>query len=233
MPEILVIEDDPHILALLKTCLIREGYNVTIEENGINGLSRALQGTFDLIILDLMLPGKDGFEICREINAAGTCTPILILTARGDEIDRVLGLKLGADDYVVKPFSLRELTARVEAILRRVSRSASEKRPLLQATGIEINPENRRVTLGGGTNIMLTPKEFDLLYLLACRPGRIYSREELMQLVWCYDYTGSSRTVDEHIKNLRQKLKEGGAADQYIHTVWGVGYKFEGPGEIQ
>ncbi len=227
MTEILVIEDDRHILALLRTCLTREGYNVTVEENGLNGLSRALKGTFDLIILDLMLPGKDGFEICRELNAAGTGTPILILTARSDEIDRVLGLKLGADDYVVKPFSLRELTARVEAILRRVSRSATEKRPFLQAPGIEINLENRRVDISGRGNVILTPKEFDLLYLLACRPGRIYSREELMQLVWGYDYTGASRTVDEHIKNLRQKLKEGGAAEQYIHTVWGVGYKFE------
>lgn len=226
MPDILVIEDDRHILALLRACLSQEGYDVITEENGLTGLTRALERKFDLIILDLMLPDKDGFAICRELLAAGNDTPILILTARGDEMDRVLGLKLGADDYVVKPFSPRELTARIEAILRRASKARSADRPSLRASGIVINPESRLVTMNGN-RIVLTPKEFDLLYQLAGRPGRVYTREELMELVWGYDYTGSSRTVDEHIKNLRQKLKEGGAADQYIHTVWGVGYKFE------
>jgi len=227
MPEILVIEDDPHILALLRACLTREGYNVITEENGVKGLSRALEGNFDLIILDLMLPDKDGFEICRELLAAENNTPILILTARGDEMDRVLGLKLGADDYVVKPFSPRELAARVGAILRRISKAKSANRPTLRFPGIVINPESRLVTVNK-KRIAMTQKEFDLLYQLAARPGRVYTREELMEFVWGYDYTGSSRTVDEHIKNLRQKLREGGAADQCIQTVWGVGYKFEG-----
>ncbi len=226
MPDILVVEDDRHILTLLKACLSREGYSVVTEDNGLSGLSRAQEKEFDLIILDLMLPGKDGFEICRELLAAGNNTPILILTARGDEMDRVLGLKLGADDYVVKPFSVRELTARVEAILRRVNRTRSTERPMLAAAGITINPESRRVTVNEH-RITLTPKEFDLLYQLAGRPGRVYTREELMEMVWGYDYAGSSRTVDEHIKNLRQKIKDGGATEQYIHTVWGVGYKFE------
>lgn len=226
MPDILVVEDDRHILTLLKACLSREGYSVVTEENGLSGLARAQEKEFDLIILDLMLPGKDGFEICRELLAAGSNTPILILTARGDEMDRVLGLKLGADDYVVKPFSVRELTARVEAILRRVNRVRSAERHMLAAAGITINPESRRVTVNEH-RITLTPKEFDLLYQLAGRPGRVYTREELMELVWGYDYAGSSRTVDEHIKNLRQKIKDGGATEQYIHTVWGVGYKFE------
>lgn len=226
MPEILVIEDDRHILTLLRACLSREGYHVVTEENGLNGLARALQSNFDLIILDLMLPGKDGFEICRELLAAGNEIPILILTARGDETDRVLGLKLGADDYVVKPFSPRELAARIEAILRRVSKSGSVNCPSISGGEIAISPESRLVTVNE-TRIMLTPKEFALLYQMAGHPGRVYTREELMELIWGYDYTGSSRTVDEHIKNLRQKIKEGGAADQYIHTVWGVGYKFE------
>lgn len=231
MTDILVVEDDEHILTLLRACLSRERYNVITEENGRSGLSRALNKKFDLIILDLMLPEKDGFEICRELRASDNDTPILILTARGDEIDRVLGLKLGADDYVVKPFSLRELTARVEAILRRANKTGSSKRPLLTAPGITINPENRLVA-AKGRKILLTPKEFDLLYQLALRPGRVYSREELMELVWGYDYTGASRTVDEHVKNLRQKIKESGTEDQYIHTVWGVGYKFEA-GEME
>ncbi|NLA26103.1 MAG: response regulator transcription factor [Firmicutes bacterium] len=226
MADILVIEDDQHILTLLRACLGREGYDVSLEENGRSGFFRAINKKFDLIILDLMLPEKDGFEICRELRAAGNDTPIIILTARGDEIDRVLGLKLGADDYVVKPFSLRELTARVEAILRRSSKATSFERPLLTAPGITINPQNRLVT-AKGNRVLLTPKEFDLLYQLALRPGRVYSREELMELVWGYDYIGASRTIDEHIKNLRQKIKEGGVKEQYIHTVWGVGYKFD------
>jgi two-component system response regulator ResD len=142
-------------------------------------------------------------------------------------MDRVLGLKLGADDYVVKPFSPRELAARVGAILRRISKAKSSDRPTIKFPGIVINPERRLVTVNK-KRLALTPKEFDLLYQLAARPGRVYTREELMELVWGYDYTGSSRTVDEHIKNLRQKLRESGAVDQCIHTVWGVGYKFEG-----
>lgn len=226
MPEILVIEDDRHILALLRACLGREGYSVVTEEDGLSGLSRALEGRFDLIILDLMLPGKDGLDICRELLSAGNDTPILILTARGEEVDRVLGLKLGADDYVVKPFSVRELAARVEAILRRMNRVRAVERPSLAAPGMAINPESRRVTVRG-RRLSLTPKEFDLLYQLAGRPGRVYTRGELMELVWGYDYVGSSRTVDEHIKNLRQKIRDTGAAEQYICTVWGVGYKFE------
>ena len=157
MPEILVIEDDPHILALLRACLTREGYNVITEENGVKGLSRALEGNFDLIILDLMLPDKDGFEICRELLAAENNTPILILTARGDEMDRVLGLKLGADDYVVKPFSPRELAARVGAILRRISKAKSANRPTLRFPGIVINPESRLVTVNK-KRIAMTPK---------------------------------------------------------------------------
>ncbi|HPU01084.1 MAG: response regulator transcription factor [Firmicutes bacterium] len=232
MPEILVIEDDPHILALLRACLTREGYMVTTEENGSKGLSRALEKKFDLIILDLMLPDKDGFEICRELLAAENDTPILILTARGDEMDRVLGLRLGADDYVVKPFSPRELVARVGAILRRINKARSTPRPMLSFPGLEINPENRMVKVNK-KKIALTPKEFDLLYQLASRPGRVYTREELMDLVWGYDYTGSSRTIDEHVKNLRQKLREGGATGQCIQTVWGVGYKFEEEEEAQ
>ena len=224
-PAVLVIEDDRHILELLRVCLSREGYRVFTEESGLNGLLRARRENFDLIILDLMLPEKDGLSICRELSADGSSkTPILILTAKGEEADRVLGLKLGADDYVVKPFSPRELAARVEAILRRAERR--ENHGELACSELRINPERRLVTVNG-QKIALTPKEFDLLFLLARHPGRVFSREELMGRVWDYDFVGGSRTVDEHIKNLRQKIKDAGAAGPYIHTVWAVGYKFE------
>lgn len=224
-PVILVIEDDRHILELLKLCLGQEGYKVVTEENGIQGLARAKQGGWDLIILDLMLPGMDGLAICKELSAQAFSIPILILTAKGEEFDRVLGLKLGADDYVVKPFSPRELAARVEAILRRVGKAAP---PLdeLRFTELKINP-SLRVTTVNDSKVLLTPKEFDILYLLAFHPGRVFTRDELLNRIWGFDYLGGSRSIDEHIKNIRQKIKEAGAYYTYIQTVWGVGYKFE------
>lgn len=228
---VLVIEDDRHILELLRVCLEQEGYRVVTEENGARGMEKARRERFDLIILDLMLPGKDGFSICRELSAGGGHkTPILILTAKGDEADRVLGLRLGADDYVVKPFSTRELAARVEAILRRTARDERSNGEELSRGELTINPARRLVAVDDQT-INLTPKEFDLLYLLARHPGRVFSREELIDRVWGYDYAGGSRTVDEHVKNLRRKLKHGGAGRDYLRTVWAVGYKFEVMGE--
>ena len=223
-PSILVIEDDSHIQELLRLCLEQEGYRVVTEHNGVQGLERALQGGFALIILDLMLPGLDGFSICRELIARDESTPILILTAKGDEVDRVLGLKMGADDYVVKPFSPRELAARVEAILRRTGKKPSRISEL-SFTGLKISPEQHSAEFNG-QKINLTPKEFDLLHLLAAHPGRVFTREELLRQIWGFDYLGGSRSVDEHVKNLRHKLKEAGAKSQYIETVWGVGYKF-------
>lgn len=225
---ILVIEDDRHILELLRLCLGQEGYRVATEESGLKGLERARREEFDLIILDLMLPEKDGFSICRELSpGGGNKTPILILTAKGEEADRVLGLKLGADDYVVKPFSPRELAARVEAILRRVTRDrAEESGAPLSGGEILIDPVRHMVTVNE-EKVLLTPKEFELLHLLLRYPGRVFTRGELLDRVWGYHFAGSSRTVDEHIKNLRQKIKDAGAAFQYIRTVWGVGYKCE------
>jgi len=224
-PVILVIEDDRHILELLKVCLGQEGYKVVTEENGIQGLARAKQGGWDLIILDLMLPGMDGLTICKELSAKDFSVPILILTAKGEEFDRVLGLKLGADDYVVKPFSPRELAARVEAILRRVGKTASALEEI-QFSELRINP-SLRVTTINDNKVLLTPKEFDILYLLASHPGRVFTRDELLNRIWGFDYLGGSRAIDEHIKNIRQKIKEAGAHYTYIQTVWGVGYKFE------
>jgi two-component system, OmpR family, response regulator ResD len=223
-PVILVIEDDRHILELLKVCLGQEGYRVVTEENGLQGLEKAKQGGWDLILLDLMLPGLDGLSICRELSAKNSPTPILMLTARGDEVDRVIGLKLGADDYVVKPFSPRELAARIEAILRRTGKTAPL--PELHIAELKINPAKRSMTVNEN-KVPLTPKEFDLLHLLSAYPGQVFSRDELLNQVWSFDYLGGSRSIDEHIKNLRQKIKEAGAQKTYIQTVWGIGYKFE------
>ncbi|MBS3943418.1 MAG: response regulator transcription factor [Dethiobacter sp.] len=224
-PVILIIEDDRHILELLKVCLIQEGYQVVPVENGLEGLEMARQGSWDLIILDLMLPGMDGLSICRELSAKKAPAPILILSAKGEEMDRVLGLKLGADDYVVKPFSPRELTARVEALLRRAGK---REQPLeeLKLSELTISPAQRTTSVNG-IRLPLTPKEFELLHLLASHPKRVFTRDELLTLVWSFDYLGGSRSIDEHIKNLRQKIKEAGAQKTYIQTVWGVGYKFE------
>ncbi|MEW5784563.1 MAG: response regulator transcription factor [Bacillota bacterium] len=224
-PVILVIEDDHHIRELLKVCLEQEGYQVKTEENGRQGLERALQGGCDLIVLDLMLPGMDGLSICRELSLKANTVPILMLTAKGDEVDRVLGLKMGADDYVVKPFSPRELAARVEAILRRVGKR-SPQTARLAFSELKIYPDQRSADVNG-LKVTFTPKEFDLLYLLAGHPGRVFTREELLNQVWGFQYLGGSRTVDEHIKNLRQKLKEAGVRQSCLQTVWGVGYKFE------
>lgn len=224
-PVILIIEDDRHILELLKVCLIQEGYQIVPVENGLEGLEMAKQGGWDLIILDLMLPGMDGLSICRELSAKNMPAPILILSAKGEEMDRVLGLKLGADDYVVKPFSPRELTARVEALLRRAGKRAQPLEELIIGE-LTISPAQRATSVNG-IRLTLTPKEFELLHLLSAHPKRVFTRDELLTLIWSYDYLGGSRSIDEHIKNLRQKIKEAGAQKTYIQTVWGVGYKFE------
>lgn len=224
-PAILVIEDDQHILEMLKVCLGQEGYLVSSAVTGLQGLEMAKQDSWDLIILDLMLPGLDGLSICRELTTQPFSVPILMLTAKGDELDRVLGLKLGADDYVVKPFSPRELAARVEAILRRTGKAVPMPEEL-QIAELRINHAHRSTTVNE-VKINLTPREFELLHVLAANPGRVFTRDELLARVWRYHYLGCSRSIDEHIKNIRQKIKESGAKKTYIQTVWGVGYKFE------
>lgn len=224
-PVILVIEDDPHIQELLKVCLAQEGFRVAVEGSGLCGLDKAKQGSWDLIILDLMLPGLDGLSICQELSSGGSYTPILILTAKGEEVDKVLGLKLGADDYMVKPFSPRELTARVEAILRRVAKPAPTQLEIRYGE-LEINPSLRTAAVNE-FRLTLTPKEFELLHLLAVHPGRVFTRDDLLNRIWGYEYLSGCRSIDEHIKNLRQKIKEADARKSYIQTVWGVGYKLE------
>jgi DNA-binding response OmpR family regulator len=235
--KILVIEDEDGIIHLINLYLKDAGYEVVAAKDGADGLALHARLQPDLVILDIMLPALDGFEVCRRIRAWSK-TPILMLTARGDEDDRIQGLDLGADDYLVKPFSPRELVSRVRAILRRVDSSdrqpaergsgalaATNARSLLRFPDMTIDLLARRVEINH-VEIMLTPTEFDLLALLAQSPDRVYTREMLMNKIWGYDYFGDGHIIDVHISALRKKI-EATSEYRYIKTVWRVGYKFE------
>ncbi|MEW6547704.1 MAG: response regulator transcription factor [Bacillota bacterium] len=222
---ILVVEDEPKIREIVRAYLQRDGFSVEEAEDGEEALRKAKEVSPQLVILDLMLPGVDGWEVCRQIRRTSD-VPIIMLTARGEEADRVAGLELGADDYVPKPFSPRELVARVKAVLRR-TRPEREKGQVLQYGDLVIDLACRSVVCRG-CEVSLTPREFDLLWFLAKSPGRVFTRETLLQQVWGYEYLGDTRTVDAHVKNLREKL--GPVGGQFIRTVWGVGYKFEARG---
>ena len=225
---ILLIEDDPDIADLLALHLRDEGHEVDAVDDGDEGLDRALNGDYDLIVLDIMLPGTDGFDICRRLRQEKQATPILMVTAKTEEIDKVLGLELGADDYITKPFSIREVLARVKAIFRRIEvdqevQHGDEER--IEFDGLVIEPPKRRVTVGDEP-VDLTSKEYDLLLLFARHPGRAYSRDELLDEVWGYQYSGYSHTVNTHINRLRKKIEPNPSEPQYVKTVWGVGYRF-------
>jgi DNA-binding response OmpR family regulator len=226
---ILVIEDESEIARLVELHLLDAGYEVTIAGDGLRGMELALVASWNLIVLDLMIPGIDGLEICRRLRQRQDPTPILMLTAKSTELDRVLGLELGADDYLTKPFSVRELIARVKAILRRMeSLQARRDRSLpqtIQASDLTIEVDKRKVSRGSDT-LHLTAKEFDLLLQFARNPGRVYSRKELLDLVWGYAHEGYEHTVNSHINRLRSKIEDSPAKPSFILTVWGVGYKF-------
>ena len=226
---ILVIEDNEDLARLLGINLKDLSCKVDLAFDGNSGLSKVLENHYDLIILDLMLPGIDGLEICRHIRAKEIYTPILILTSRSSEIDRVLGLEMGADDYVTKPFSVRELMARVKAIFRRAGQfkeSGSEKNiRVIRAGDLNIDTEKRIVNLKG-KEISCTAKEFDLLLYFARHPGIVYTRSKLLDEVWGYGHDGYEHTVNSHINRLRAKIEDDPANPVYILTVWGVGYKF-------
>ncbi|HLI88159.1 MAG TPA: response regulator transcription factor [Ktedonobacteraceae bacterium] len=230
--KILVIEDDANITHIIRLYLEQAGYTVLTAGDGIEGLELHAREQPDLVILDLMLPALDGMEVCRRIRAWAS-TPILMLTARQGEEDRIAGLELGADDYLVKPFSPRELVSRVKAILRRSAANSvmggtyqSQKGDEeIRYGGLVISKPARRVIVNG-QQISLTVKEFDLLVTLASAPDRVFTREALLNQVWGYTFVGDGRTVDVHIGTLRKKLEAVGDAPHYIQTVWGVGYKF-------
>ena len=223
METILVVEDEEPVRELVRMYLKKEGFRVETAEDGEKALAMARSFAPDLILLDLMLPGLDGLTVCKEIRKTMS-VPIIMLTARGEEFDRVLGLEMGADDYITKPFSPREMLARVKAVLRRV-KQAGEQNTVLIYPGLLIDHSASRVEVGG-QEIQFTPKEFELLWFLASHPRRVYSREQLLENVWGYAYLGDSRTVDTHIKRLREKLKNP-SAKNYIVTAWGKGYRFE------
>ena len=225
---VLAVEDDRDIAALIEMHLKDLGCDVTLARDGRSGLDLALRERFDLILLDLSLPGIDGLEICRRVRAQSNYTPILMVTARSSDVDRVVGLDLGADDYLPKPFNIRELIARVKAIFRRVdalSAPAEVKPQVIRSGDLTIDAEKRSVTIGGSV-IDLTAKEFDLLMQFAQYPGRVYTRAQLLDLVWGYGHDGYEHTVNSHINRLRAKIERDHNKPHYILTVWGVGYKF-------
>lgn len=226
---ILIIEDNRDLAQLLELHLHDLSFEVDTAFDGVSGIARAEARQYDLIILDLMLPGLDGLEICKRLRSKSTFVPILILTSKSSEMDRVLGLELGADDYVTKPFSIMELMARVKAIIRRVDgmkeNEVKDMSDTIRAGKMVIDVEKRLVTLNGGS-VDVTTKEFDLLLHFARNPGRVYTRSQLLDKVWGYGHEGYEHTVNSHINRLRSKIEENPARPRYILTVWGVGYKF-------
>ncbi|MEN3586111.1 response regulator transcription factor [Streptomyces sp. ZYX-F-203] len=219
---VLVVDDDPTVAEVVSGYLARAGFVVDRAPDGPSALARAAARRPDLVVLDLMLPGMDGLEVCRRMRGGGP-VPVIMLTARGDEEDRVLGLEVGADDYVTKPFSPRELVLRVESVLRRVG--PPPQAATLRAAGLSLDPAARRATRDG-VELALTVREFDLLAFLLRHPGRAFSREELMREVWGWDF-GDLSTVTVHVRRLRGKVEDDPARPRMIQTVWGVGYRFD------
>ncbi len=229
MKKVLAIEDDPNIIDLLEIHLKDLDCKVIRAYDGLLGLDKALQVDYDLIILDIMLPKMDGIEVCRQLRMNRKDTSILMLTAKSEEIDKVLGLESGADDYLTKPFSVREFIARVKAIFRRTKlteeRMVKENGQIITRNYLTINLEKRKVTLDD-KRIELSPKEFELLVLLASNPGKSYNRQRILNLVWGYDFDGYEHTVNSHINRLRSKIELDLNHPKFILTTWGVGYRF-------
>src|SRR5207249_9622434 len=222
---LLIIEDDDNISTAIAEYFSRAGYTVNAAPDGIAGIDLATKNRPDVVVLDLMLPKMDGLAVCKELREKNPQMPILMLTAKDDVVDKVLGLEMGADDYITKPFSLRELEARVKSVLRRLRANASEtedsdQAPILRGN-LRIDPARREVTINGRL-IDLTPKEFELLALFAAHPGRVYSRKFLLENIWDYTYSGYDRTIDSHINRLRAKIEEHPERPKMVWTVWGV-----------
>lgn len=227
IPHIVIIEDDTDITELLNVHLASAGFDVSTFSNGYDGLDFVLSQKVDAVVLDINLEGLNGIQVCREIRQKGLTTPILMLTARSEEADKVAGLETGADDYMTKPFSVREFVARIKAMLRRslIQHEHKEANKPLRIKELQINPLIRKVTLRD-ERLQLTPKEFDLLYLLASNPGVTFDRAALLNKIWGYNFEGYEHTVNSHINRLRAKLEVDPAKPQYVLTTWGVGYRF-------
>ena len=224
MTKVLVVDDDTNICDLLKMYLEKEGYEVKTANDGVEGMTVFKMYEPDIVLLDIMMPKKDGWQVCREIREHSQ-KPIIMITAKGETIDKVLGLELGADDFIVKPLDMKEVFARIKAVLRRHAMHDSSDGEMIKFDNLEISLQKYELKIGGKV-VDLPPKELVLLYFLAANYNRVFTRDQLLDKVWGFDYLGDSRTVDVHIKRLREKLE--GASDKWsLKTVWGVGYKFE------
>ena len=221
---IMVVDDDPNIRELVRLYLEKEGFEIVTAERGDEAVKLFRASPPNLMLLDVMLPGMDGWQVCREMRKISNI-PIIMLTAKDETFDKVLGLELGADDYIVKPFDMKELVARIKAVIRRFQAADTPEKELV-FPGLTINISQYTVTYMGKA-LDMPPREIELLYFLASHPGMVFTREQLLEQVWGYDYFGDSRTVDVHVKRLREKLSGGEELGWQIKTVWGVGYKFE------
>ena len=222
---ILLVDDEPLLLKGLRFTLEQEGYEILTAMDGEEALTLFYENPVDLILLDVMLPKLDGISVCQRIRESST-VPIIMLTAKGEDMDKILGLEYGADDYMTKPFNILEVKARIKSILRRTTQPVqTETRKIIRVHDMEVNVINRSVTLGG-KDIRLTAKEFDLLQLFITNRGKVFSRETMLETVWKYDYMGDARTVDVHIRRLREKIERNTAQPEFIFTKWGVGYYF-------
>lgn len=223
---VLVVDDEKLIVKGIRFSLEQDGMEVDCAYDGEEALKLAKENAYDIILLDIMLPKHDGFEVCQQIREYSD-VPIVMLTAKGDDMDKILGLEYGADDYITKPFNILEVKARMKAILRRNTSkdSGSSKSNIITAGDMKINCDSRNLYIAG-KEINLTAKEFDLLELLALNPGKVYSRDNLLKAVWGQDYSGDGRTVDVHMRRLREKIEENPSEPKYVHTKWGVGYYF-------
>lgn len=224
---VLVVDDEKLIVKGIRFSLEQDGYDVDCAYDGEEALKLAKENAYDIILLDVMLPKYDGFEVCQQIREYSD-VPIIMLTAKGDDMDKILGLDYGADDYITKPFNILEVKARIKAIMRRISKQNKdqENEKVIVKGEMKIDCESRRVVIAG-KEINLTAKEFDLLELLAMNPNKVYSRENLLNIVWGYEYPGDVRTVDVHIRRLREKIEANPSEPRYVHTKWGVGYYFQ------
>ena len=222
---ILLVDDEPLILKGLRFTLEQEGYEILTAADGEEALQVFFEQPVDLVLLDVMLPKLDGIQVCQRIRESSN-VPILMLTAKGEDMDKILGLEYGADDYMTKPFNILEVKARIKTVLRRAAQpAANEEKKIIRVHDMEVNIVNRSVTLGG-KEIRLTAKEFDLLQLFITNRGKVFSRETMLETVWKYDYMGDARTVDVHIRRLREKIERNTSQPEFIFTKWGVGYYF-------